>query len=93
MANYKETRTWRAEDVRSMCIRMDRYTRGDNEAYSKMLGFVDTHEPTIDNLEQVAWDIVMHSDMSAYGMEDRECVEAVMFDLANDCVRYFYEMA
>lgn len=93
MANYTERKTWSASAVRSMCIRMERYTRGDCEAYSKMLEFVDTHEPTIENIEQVAWDIVRHSDMTAYGMEDEECVEGIMFDLANDCIIYSFERA
>lgn len=54
-------RMWSATGVRSACISNDLYTRGDNEAYSKMLGFVDGHQPTTEAIYRVAKDIADHS--------------------------------
>jgi len=49
-------------DVRDMCIRYDLYTRGDNEAYSKMLDKCNTDHATPELLEEIAVDITNHSD-------------------------------
>ena len=91
MSNFRETKRWDASKVRSMCIKYDRYTRGDCAAYNKMLAFVDSNEPTLENMQRVAEDIVEHSDMDSYGLGFDELVEGVMFDLANDAITYFFE--
>ena len=90
MTQFREEKRWSADSVRSMCIKHDRYTRGDNEAYSSMLDFVRENEPTIENMQRVAEDIVEHSDMSCYGLSFDECVEGIMFDLANDAITYSF---
>ena len=90
MTNFKEEKRWSASSVRSMCIKNDRYTRGDCAAYEKMLDFVNENEPTLENIEKVAIDIVEHSDLSSYGLSFEENVEAIMFDLANDAITYSF---
>ena len=90
MTNFREEKRWSASSVRSMCIKNDRYTRGDCAAYEKMLDFVNKNEPTLENIERVAADIVNHSDLSSYGLSFDECVEAIMFDLANDAITYSF---
>lgn len=52
-----------ASDVRAMCIRYDFYTCGDNEDYSKMLDKCNTDEATPELIEELACDIVNHSDV------------------------------
>ena len=91
MKNFRETKRWSASSVRNMCIKLDRYTRGDCAAYSKMLDFVANNEPTLENMQRVAEDIIEHSDMSCYGLSFDELVEGVMFDLANDAITYSFE--
>jgi hypothetical protein len=90
MTNFREDKRWSSSSVRSMCIKRDRYTRGDCAAYEKMLDFVSNNEPTLENIEKVAADIVEHSDLSSYGMSFEENVEAIMFDLANDAITYSF---
>ena len=91
MLTFKERRTWSADRIRTMCINHMRYTRGDNEDYSRMLDFVRENEPTIENIQRVAADIVKHSDMDCYGLDFDECVEGIMFDIANEAVIYGFE--
>ena len=93
MAKITETKTWRASNVRSMCIKNDYYTAGDNEAYAKMLNFVDTHEPTKTNIYKVAVDIVKHSFLESYGQSEKENIESIMYEIANNAVHTCYEIA
>lgn len=88
----KETRLWDSYRVRNMCIKHDYYTRGDNEAYRKMLEFVDANSPNKTNIYKVAKDIVSHSDMDSYIGEDAELIQGVMYDLANDVVKTHFEI-
>ena len=81
-----ETVKWSSSDIRSMCIKNDWYTAGDVKAYSKMLDFVEENEPTKLNIWKVAKDILEHSsDEDLY-------VEAIMFIIANDVVKTFFEV-
>lgn len=75
---------WSAGRVRQACIGNDLYTRGDNEAYSKMLGFVDNHEPTTEAMYRVAKDIADHS------REQTVC--NVMFILEREAVITTFEI-
>lgn len=77
---------WSSSDIRSMCIKNDWYTAGDIKAYSKMLDFVEENEPTKLNIWKVAQDVLEHSD-------DKDLyVEAIMFVIANEVVKTFYEV-
>lgn len=88
----KETKNWDSYRVRNMCIKNNYYTRGDNEAYGKMLEFVDTNEPDNRTIYKVALDIVRHSDMDKYGCEENELVAGVMYELANNVVKRHFEI-
>ena len=57
------TMTWSVESVRKACIFYDLYTKGDDEAYTRMLWYVGDHEfPTFADIEYVCKDIAEHSD-------------------------------
>ena len=92
MAKIEATKVWSMHEVRSMCIKNGYYTCGDNEAYRKMLEFVNTHKPTTENIYKVAVDIVAHSDLSVEGVDDVEMVEGMMFDISEECVRTHYRI-
>ena len=81
-----ETVKWSSSDIRNMCIKNEWYTAGDIKAYSKMLDFVEDNEPTKLNIWKVAQDILDHSS------EDDLYVEAIMFIIANDVVKTFFEV-
>lgn len=87
---FKENRGWSATKMMSMCIKNDRYTMGTVREYEEMLDFVSENEPTLENIEKVAINIVEHSDMRRYGLDFEELVEAVMFDIANDAITYSF---
>ena len=77
---------WSSSDIRNMCIKNNWYTAGDIKAYSKMLDFVEESEPTKLNIYKTAKDIMEHSsDPDLY-------VEAIMFTIANDVVKTFFEV-
>lgn len=81
----KETRMISMYDVRTECIKNNWYTNGDCEAYDNMLTFVNSLEyATTDDLETIATDIKEHSTT------DYE-IETIMFVLANDCCKTFFE--
>lgn len=90
MAKIEAIQVWSAYEIRSMCVKNDYYTRGDNEAYRKMLNFVSEHKPTTENIYKVAVDIVAHSDLSEEGVDDIEMIEGMMFDISKDCVSTHY---
>lgn len=93
MARYREFRKIYSDMVRSMCIRESYYTRGDVDAYTHLL--VDLcdfeKEVTTDELEEIAEDIMKHSDTESYceryGGSEEEMVENLLFELINErCV-------
>lgn len=88
----KETRSWDSCRVRNMCIKNNYYTRGDCEAYGKMLEFVDKNRPTTSTIYDVACDIVKHSDLDKYNCDEKELIQAVMYDLANTVVKSHFEI-
>lgn len=86
MTVIKETRNWNSNSVRAMCIKHELYTRGDNEAYSKMLNYVDAHkEPTLEDMVNVAGDIIAHSDYEGE-------IADMMFNLGNEAIISFYDV-
>ena len=73
-----------SSDVRNVCIREDWYTRGDNEAYSHMLGMC--RQPySVNLLESIAKDIYEHSDKDYWDCYDGNPVLNIMFTLRLDC--------
>ena len=85
-------RYWNAARVRIMCIKHERYTCGDNEAYEKMLLYVDNHKPNKESIFRVAEDIVKHSDLSDYGCDEDENIAAIMFDISRECVTEHFKI-
>ena len=85
-----ETKTWCLDDVRSLCIERDYYTRGTCKDYDKMLHFVATHEPTKMNIYKVAKDIVEHSNLDRYSEEREELIAGVMYDITDYAVNTHY---
>ncbi|MBQ6403863.1 MAG: hypothetical protein IJI27_08155 [Oscillospiraceae bacterium] len=75
---------WTPGLVRQACIKNDLYTAGDNEAYSKMLGFVEENDPTLAVLYAVAKDICEHSEYQS--------ISNVMFILERDAVYTTFEI-
>lgn len=81
------TRTphWTVSDVRETCIRNNLYTRGTNEEYEEMFDIVrSVPEPSDFGIHRVAKDIAEHSD--------GQTVTNVMFILANEAVKYTFEL-
>lgn len=91
--NYKiqEIRTMTAEELRSLCIRKNWYTRGTNEEYENLLSLTGSAwEPvhlTTEKLAEIATDIMCHSDMSPD--YDLCCV---MYELARACTVCFNKL-
>lgn len=81
------TRTphWSVESVRSACISNDLYTRGDCEEYDAMLSRVSRcKNPSDIGIWMIAKDIAEHSK--------DQTVTNVMYILANEAVRYTFEL-
>lgn len=95
--NWKEAKSWRREDVRSICIQDGYYTRGDCSAYEAMLSFVDNNEPTPENILTVVDDIYQHSDidriMEEGGVSENEVFTSIYFNLVNGAVTNYIELA
>lgn len=91
-ANYIDEMTVKryisAGKVRNICIENGYYTRGDNEAYSKMLDSINVKDEFNDEkLKSVAVDIYNHSDienmMLLYGIDELEVMEHIVYTLVN----------
>lgn len=80
----KESITWDAESVRSMCVWNNWYDAGNGAQYDAMLNFVTDNKPTKQNIYTVACDILEHST------EEGLYVEAVMFMIHKACINHFY---
>lgn len=79
MKKYEELRRLTPDSVRTLCIKKQWYTRGDNEAYSTLLNKVwdieDSEQSiTADQLSEIAEDIKAHSDTEYE-------VESIMWEL------------
>lgn len=85
----KEVRRIEIDKVRSMCIRNNYYTLGTCEEYAAMFELCRTENPTTQNFEEIAIDILGHSDAYSLtkrtGLAYRELLKCVMFELINDC--------
>ena len=77
-------RMWSRDTVRKACIANHLYTKGDNEAYSKMLDKADRTEPTTKAMYLVAKDIQEHSF--------EQTITNVMFILERDAVITTFEI-
>lgn len=80
-----ETRHWNSCDVRSMCIREDLYTLGDDGEYTAMLENVeDESYPTLEDIYRVAEDINRHSA--------GQTVTNIMYMLVNNVIKSCFDI-
>lgn len=80
----KEQKCWTWERLRNMCIKHNLYTLGDNEAYDNLFTSMPI-DPDTEAIYMVAKDISEHS-------EDKP-IEHIMYLVANEVVRTYYELA
>ena len=85
---FTETRTMTASKLRSLCIKNDWYTCGDNEEYSRLFDRLYDccgcpEHLTTEKLVEIATDIMDHSDITDY------TIETVLFELARNCYTIF----
>lgn len=83
---YKEIRKIDARAIRSLCVRNDWFTLGDNSDYETLLnyGFSD-REITTDEIVEMAEIIKEYSDT------DME-ITSIMFELGRICTTVFVEI-
>lgn len=77
-------RLWSPSKVREACVANMLYTRGDNEAYSRLLEWVGTVSPTLNNLYLAAEDICEHSTDNS--------ISNVMYILEKEAVVTVYDI-
>ena len=83
---YIEKRKMLAFDLRTLCVKKDWYTHGNNEAYENLLHRVDSTENiTTDDMVEIAADIIEHSEMSVDELEN------VCFELSEICHTFIEE--
>lgn len=87
----KTTRMIFAEDLRHKCISEMWYTRGTNEAYSRMLGLCDT-ELTDKLLLELIMDIYHHSNWDKYEYGVKEIYNHIAWIIVNEVARYSTEI-
>ena len=76
----KTKRTINSMDLRKLCIEQQYYTRGDNEAYEKLLTYVQNNEDINDSaVIAIADNIFDHSDIDRI-MKEYNCNEDEVFD-------------
>ena len=83
MTKYKEIRRINAIDLRALCISMDWYTRGDNEAYNHLLIDLAEHKENLTTADiiEIAEDIAAHSDLDDVCPED-DIIASIAYELA-----------
>lgn len=83
--NIKVVKKWYWNDVRELCIRQNWYDKGTCGEYDTMLEFVKNSVPSTASIYQTAKDILEHTS-------DEQTLSNIMFYLANDVVKIFYEI-
>lgn len=80
-----ETRIIDTAKVRAMCIKNDYYTNGTVEEYNRMFNKCDLNFGIL----EIAQDIMEHCDkekfLYAYGGTEAEFLEAICYNIINDC--------
>lgn len=82
MSSYKEIRTLTAYSLRSLCIRQNWYTGGENAEYEHLLYDLAANKPhlTTGDIIQIAEDIAAHSDLS-----DGYDIEGIAWEVNRAC--------
>lgn len=79
LPRFKEVRTVSWDEVRSLCMAKRWYTRGSNEQYSALAGYIfELEEVTTEDLVYIASDILEHSS-TEYDLE------AILWELSRVC--------
>lgn len=86
----KEVRCIDNMKVRKMCIDEQFYTRGTNKEYENLLfTLCEKTDLSLDDIEQIARDILDHSDLedkeNEYGVGYDDLLMNLMGNLINDC--------
>lgn len=85
----KEIRRIQTDRVRNLCIENNYYTKGTCEEYAAMFDLCRTVNPSTNDFEQIAVDIMEHSDVQDWcersGMPPMAMVECIMYELINNC--------
>ena len=79
-----ESRFWDMNDLRSACIRNDFYTCGNNEEYERLLLSIRKIEPSLENMQKVAEDILEHSE--------GQTLTNILWVLGNEVIRMSYRV-
>lgn len=83
----KQKRVWHWYDAAKMCCDERYYTLGTHDDYCKVMDYIEEHpSPSDKDVYKVAKDIKEHSS------DKEEPVTNIMFKLANNVVRYLYEV-
>lgn len=78
-----ETRMIYKDDLRSLCIKKNWYTKGANEEYEKMLNLIASlKDVCTSHIVEAAEDIKKHSDTE-------QEITSICFDIARVCNSYF----
>jgi hypothetical protein len=89
MKQYKEIRKISASSLRTLCIRQDWYTAGDNDEYGHLLFNLagDKENLSTADIIEIAADIMAHSDL------DDDCtIEEIAFEVARIANVFFEEV-
>ena len=84
MTNYKEIRRISSSNLRALCIRMQWYTRGNNDEYSHLLLDLAEHKKhlTTADIIEIAEDIAAHSNLDDVCPED-DIIASIAYELAS----------
>lgn len=90
MTNYKEIRRISACNLRALCISMNWYTRGNNEAYSHLLIDLAEHKENLTTADiiEIAEDIAAHSDLDDVCPED-DIIASIAYEVASISTTFF----
>lgn len=80
----KEFRQLSKSDLRSLCIRQNWYTLGNNEEYNKMFGMTEKANLTTEDIVEIATDIKEHSNTN-------HDITSICFEIARICYSLFEE--
>lgn len=80
----KEFRQLSKSDLRSLCIRQNWYTCGNNEEYSNMLNKANKGNITTNDIVAIAKDIKEHSNTN-------HDITSICFEIAKICYSLFEE--
>lgn len=81
---FKAVRVFKEDSIRTMCIRHNFYTCGNNAEYDSLLA-KESLKPTTKVIAEIASDILEHSEADDYTME------CMMYFIEKECVETFYE--